>query len=311
MVRTLSGVLYSLSVIAVILFLSFIVLNIPASEQFYDAQVSSVGALQPAHSGDNVGSPDPVRASTVFMTYQGVNTYSDSTSLLNARYCYQFPQVLTRGDLKVPDTNPANGLVSYTTFGCHTVPIEGEFASVSDINSRIIQELSTVQTSSGSSVKGSVYVLITQVPYFVNFRGNPINIGYDVEDSTAFWPTGGNNPRQSIFCRLYIIFANYDPSTCVYNPANTHFECQIISQYNKNYVSNDKQCFIRCLQSGIACGCASSTTGTYTSPNDAANYKIQCMGRDSVHQDQLAASTYAVIYSVNPQYSLATPYFRS
>jgi hypothetical protein len=244
---------------------------------------------------DSVGSPDIARINTELSIYGNLDSLSDNSDLLQARRCYQFPGAML------------NNMSNSGRFGCYYTVFEGLFPSLTEINSRIIQEIIKFKDKIGSPIQGQVYVILFQVPYFVNERGNPIEIGYDVKDTTNFWPSGGSSPRQTVFYRVYVYFANYDPSSHEYSK-DSYFECVILSDFDSKYASNDKQCFIRCLQSNTACGCTSAAAGLYS---ENPSYKVKCMGRDKQQNDQLAPSSYGMLFTINQQYNILTPYFAS
>jgi hypothetical protein len=304
MARTVTNVIVALGIIVLTLFVSFILLNMPVAENF---TISSAQSLMPAVSGAATGSPNLVRQNTVFISYQGVQSFSDSAALLQARQCYQFPQVIRLGVPSTATLDPHDPLDS-RAFSCHVDVSENTYSSYSAIESYITTRIQAFRPSDNEKIKGNVYVMITQVPYFVNVRGNPINIGYDADLTTGYWPSGGSSPRLNIFYRIYIIYANYGANNGAYMPSST-FECNVISQFNQKYASNDKQCFIRCMQDNKACGCASTGTGVGVY-SDNSNYVATCLGRDQANNDQQTPSTYVILYSVNKTNAAVSSLFK-
>jgi hypothetical protein len=140
--------------------------------------------------------------------------------------------------------------------------------------------------------------MMHQVPYYKNARNNtPINVGFNIQEDTNFWPSNG---RQDVFYRIIIVYANYDMRDMSYM-SDSFFECIVINDMDKKYASNDKQCFIRCVGSNTPCGCSTAEPGFY---QDDPAYSIKCFGRNKPLQDENDPATFIILFTLNKNYSL-------
>jgi hypothetical protein len=287
-------IVFKLLLVAIILVVSYILL-FQTQETFFD-QLSSTQVLMPASGTGTPGNPNAQAITTTMQQLYGASASSDSGNLLQVSRCYKF-----HGTLSPPGTTDFN-----IDFGAYNTKIEGYFASISDINSKVLSEITNFTNTTGAKIKGNVYALIFHVPYFVNANGNPINIGYDVETDTHYNASGGVHPRANIFYRIYLIFANYDVHKTY--QSNSYFECNVLSQFDQKYLSTDKSCFIRCVQSNTACGCASTdqSSSFYT---DDSKFNMTCFDNNAATKDQLTVSTYGILFTINKTYNLAASYF--
>ena len=144
--------------------------------------------------------------------------------------------------------------------------------------------------------------MMHQVPYYKSVNNTPINVGFNVQEDTNFWPS---NQRSDVFYRIIVIFANYDMRDLKYTP-DSYFDCVVVNDMDKNYASNDKQCFIRCVGSNTPCGCATAEAGFY---NDDPKYSIKCFGRNKTVKDEYEQATFVVLFTVNKEYSLVKDLF--
>ena len=87
----------------------------------------------------------------------------DSGRLLLLKRCYQFSQedVIQNAAFMMPANT-------------YNVQFHDMFTSMQQIEDRIVQEIGKFSTAITTVVKGNIYVMITQVPYFKNERGNPL-----------------------------------------------------------------------------------------------------------------------------------------
>lgn len=209
----------------------------------------------------------------------------DSGRLLLLKRCYQFSQedVIQNAAFMMPANT-------------YNVQFHDMFTSMQQIEDRIVQEIGKFSTAITTVVKGNIYVMITQVPYFKNERGNPVYASYYVDNALNFQPS---TARNDIYYSITIIFANYDANK-TYNKTSSYETNTMPSMESK--ASNDKQCFIQCVHSGNACGCATASSGAYT---DDASYSTTCFGRNSsTDTSQLTPATFTILYTVNKNYQL-------
>ena len=283
-----TSVVSKLTIVAVVLLLAFVLLYLPA--QIHESFVSSSQLVMRSQEKQGILAGDKVSAlQSQFEKLNNLESLSDSNNLLKVKRCYQLPYTVTK---RAVDTNE---------FGVYTTRFDGLFPSMTQIEERIVQEIVNFKDSiPDDKIKGNVYALIFQVPYYKNDKGNPINAGYYTKDRFDFWPSA---ERSDVYYQVFVIFASYDRYKD-YQQDST-FECGILPILDK-FASNDKQCYIRCKNSNVACGCASSEPGLY--PDDPA-YKIKCFGRDTVAQDELAISSFGILYTLNTQSTWVAKYF--
>jgi hypothetical protein len=245
-----------------------------------------------------------------FKDLQRVGSLSDQNDFMWVRRCYAVPEKL----------NPNKDPFMYHVYG--TI-VQGLFSSYAQLESKILEKIINFRDQLGEPIKGTVYVMMTQVPYFKNDNGNPIYGGYSTLSAQNLTPTNlfcPNNgiqsctrtqcPNGNTICNVYhfahIIFANYDKDKNYY--ADSPFECSSLGSLESQAVSR-QQCFIRMKDSEKIGGCATvdvSTGSSLYSQYNEKNYDYKCFGSGS---DQLNTMTYYVLYEVNPDNVQSTALF--
>jgi hypothetical protein len=228
----------------------------------------------------------------------------DSDSLLQMQACYQVSQSIDQYRANKASDMPNN-------YNLYSVNIEGMYSSFDEIESKIINEIQKFKDAIMEPIKGKVYVSLTQVPYYKNERGNPMNVGYYVNDRFDYAPTNVDG-RVLIYYFGIIVFADYDTN-------KKYTEKSKIEQYRQRLystASNDKQCFLRCMKSSVSCGCASyDGTGTPKAYPDDATFNIQCLGRsassDAVRSgsSELAKATFWILFQLSTVDNRVTKFF--
>lgn len=218
----------------------------------------------------------------------------DSDSLLQMQTCYQASQTI--------DQYRANKAADMPkSYNLYSINIEGMYSSFDEIEMKIVNEIQKFKDQLLEPIKGKVYVSLTQVPYYKNERGNPMNVGYYTNDRFDYAPTNVDG-RALIYYFGIIVFANYDTNKKYVEKSN--FEKYKQRLYST--ASNDKQCFLRCMKSSVSCGCASyDGTGTPKAYPDDSAFNIQCLGRsassDAVRSgsSELAKATFWILFELN------------
>lgn len=285
-------VIAKLSIVAVILILTFILMFVLPKIAVRENFASSAQLLMKSQNNQGFLSSDSLnKFDRDVATAHGVGSLNDSNGLLLIKRCFQMPG-------KLPNVLQQNSVNN-----AYNVTFEGLFSTMVQVEDRIVQEIikfKDIIHATSPVIKGKIYVLIYQVPYYKNERGNPINVSYYTGDILDFQPS---NSRNDIFYRVSVIFANYSRSK-EYLPTSV-FETMDLPQMEK-YASNDKQCFVRCVHSDVMCGCTSSDPGMY--PDDR-QYVAQCLGRASpTDKSQMTPASFLVLHVVNPSYALVSKF---
>lgn len=286
------SVVSKLVIVAVVLVVTFILLYLPMQlRETFDMSSSQLLMTATEEQG-TLTTAESAASDVTLRNLQNTESLRDTDELLTVNKCYKFPYKLSPGDMSTQE------------FGAYTVQFNGLYPSLSEITSRIVNEIvSFRQSITDEYIKGDVYVLLFQVPYYKNDRGNPIHVGYDTQ-LTDFFPS---NLRDTIYTQVFVIFGNYD----AYKEyaEESLFDC-VRTKLNEKYASNDQQCFIRCRLSDMACGCASGAPGIYGNqpdkdaiPDADPLYYINCI------DDKLKVSSYGMLYSINKQSSQVRNHF--
>lgn len=264
----------AVAIVLLVVYVTVVVLPQQIREDF----VSSSQRLMQAQNNQGIMTTSNLVAFDTALKNDNDNgNLDDSGKLLLLKRCYQ------------TTVAAATSIMSPTS--AYSVSFHEMFSSMQQIEDRIVQEIAKFNTA----VKGNIYVMISQVPYFKNERGNPIYASYYIDDVLNFQPA--STSRSDIYYSIAIIFANYDASK-KYSDVS-RFETSTLPSLDV-YASNDKQCFIRCIHSSNACGCASSNTGVY--PDDTS-YITKCFGRSSPDEtNQLTEATFTILYTINMTY---------
>jgi hypothetical protein len=278
-----------LAIVTVILFLSFVMLFIPTFLIKENFAVSPSKIILSSQSDQGILTPAAI--TSIYNTLNlndATNDLEDSTAPMRLKACFQIDKVL-RSSGSLAENLPVDT-------HAYTIPFDGMFSSVTQIHTRIIQEVTNFKEALGVPIEGKAYVLLTQVPYFKNERGNPVSAGYYLNERYDYWPADG---RADVYSFGAIVFANYDMQK---NKLETSLFEQSVLPTLFTKATNDKQCFLRCLQSDHMCGCASSDPGIY---KDDPSYTAKCMGRGNPTDlqksgsEQLEVSTFYTFFEIN------------
>ena len=271
-------VVAKLSIVAIVLLISFVLLHIvPIKELF----TSSTQLIMDSQQKQGFLSRQALaNLDKTFADMQGLNSLDDSKHIMQAIRCYQFNTIAGQSPRTV--SGEANVFVDN---------IRGLFSSMTQIEDRIYQSIVNFKDAIKNTIEGNVYVLIYQVPYYKNERGNTIHAGYYINNTLEFVPS---NMRNDVFYDVQVIYGNYDKDKKLVRTSS--FETSWLPAAER-LATNDKQCFIRCVNTNKMCGCATSQPGLYA---DDPTYAINCFGRDSAG-NQFEKSTFSILYKINKQ----------
>lgn len=286
------AILGKLAIVTIVLILSFTLLYIPGiywgynkySKEAFTTSPSTI--IMEAQNPQGLLTPGSVqKINNTLADKDSVGDLDDSNNLLKMKACFQIDRMLQPNSSNIPFDTKA-----------YTMPFDGLVTGELQIVEKIINVITTFQQRIGVPLKGAVYVLMTQVPYYLNDRKNPVDVGYYTNERFKYEPT---NARTDVYISGIVVFANYLPSK--QHVTQSLFEKDILPQlYTRS--SNDKQCFIRCLNSPFTCGCASAPKGIY---NDNPQFDVTCFGRSTSADMQksgsseLAASSFYTYFQVN------------
>lgn len=166
-------------------------------------------------------------------------------------------------------------------------------------------------------IKGDVYVLISQQPYYRNADGTEISL-----DSTTINERHNyNTPKYTgkaviddhpIYYSVILFFAAYGID-------GSYMACKdgfyrTMQLLDQNNVSNENQCFITCANNDNKfCGCATGTAPGASDDNKTAAreanttpYDSMCLGINADPNDKtkITPTTYFILYIVNQNYKI-------
>lgn len=266
----------NLSIVFLLLVMTFFIMYAPSlliNEQFLSSPSQVIMDAQKTQGILNASSTKAMR--NTLNNLDATRDLDDSNDILKLKACFQLDQNVRKENMEA-----------------HVVVFDGMYNAMSQIHEKVILEITTFQQSLGMPLQGRIYLLFTQVPYFKNERNNSVHAGYYINDKFDYRPS---NVRTDIYYRALLVFANYDKNK-VYNK-HSKFEQRVLPKLYTR-ASNDKQCFLRCMESTTMCGCASAGPGVY--PDDK-NYNIKCLGRNGT--TELAPSTFYAFFEINRVHS--------
>lgn len=238
---------------------------------------------------------------------QNFNAMVDYTSsMLLMKRCYAFPEtILNTIEENIDSTIYQKNLTIYTN----------DFA---DVERKILDTLiEFANRQPTGKIKGDVYALISQQPYYRNADGTEISLDSTTinERHNYYSPKYTGKAvidEQPIYYVVKLYFAAYASDGSYMGCTDRFYSgMQILDATN---ASNENQCFITCANdSGKFCGCA---TGTATNPSrlniNAAReahtspYDSMCLGvnRDPNDKTKITPTTYFILYIVNQNYKV-------
>lgn len=239
------------------------------------------------------------------MNYKTLSDYI--TGIMIYKRCYAMP------NKKLEDLMPMlkNFPNAYSKqFGVYT-------NNFKDIQQKIIDTLDTFRMNQPSQmIKGDVYVLLTQQPYYKNDDGTMISLDAITLNDRGYGFTPKNINKQvkdtnPIYYTITLVFSAYKPDGTFVYCANL-FQ-YIIDAWDRTYYSKENQCFLQCIDDSKFCGCATGTaTGMqpYASGGGGTPYSSMCLGPqlkdDGVTPDytkpKQLPTTYLSLYIINKDF---------
>lgn len=241
----------------------------------------------------------------VSQNFNGLVDYTSSMLLM--KRCYAIPEVLIE---ELEREDDAGFYTNY--FSIYTNDFK-------DVQQKLLDHLiQFADRQSTKLIKGDVYILLTQQPYYRHEDGTEISLDATKinERHNYFGPKYSGKAvidEHPIYYSGIIIFA-------AYNSDGSYVSCKdafynLMKDWDKTLVSNQNQCFIRCVNDESKfCGCA---TGTETGASEAnkraaisANttpYDSMCLGKNLSNPSdttKITPTSYYILYIVNQQYKI-------
>lgn len=237
---------------------------------------------------------------------QNFNAMVDyTTSMLLMKRCYTIRETLLE---------EFEGWTSYIYIKNISV-YTNDFA---DVERKILDALiEFADRQSTGKIKGDVYALITQQPYYRNADGTEISL-----DSTTINDRHNyNTPKYTgkaviddhpIYYSVRLYFAAYSTDGSYIACKDGFYKA--IEYLDQNSASNENQCFITCASNDSKfCGCATGTAPGASEANKAAAreanttpYDSMCLGVNADPNDKtkITPTSYFILYIVNQNYKI-------
>lgn len=261
-------------------------------------------------------------------------SFSDGNEMLLARRCYQFTNLsaclsskdpakknrcsvirdsikVSTGSLgfdKIDSTldsvanyfdDVAAGTNQAINIKCTTYKIfTDKFA---DIRQMIMSDIEKARDTIASPLKGSVYVLLFQAPFWQNAYKENIVASNPLSTTTPYFDLINTNPDKNIdaqtdkilftgrvFNYVVIMYGGYDRSNRLYavdqldnspvdntNGRKVQTNLNLLAKLDDLYMSKDGMCMMQCINdNNIHCGCASMPVAPKTKPNGEPYFGI-------------------------------------
>ncbi len=225
------------------------------------------------------------------------DTISDSKSLLHVYGC---------GIALGKSPNALREYVDTIADGLYIIPLEDSAMYTNHIESvtELIQRKIDIfyQNVTKGTIKGQIYVLLSQAPYYRDADNIPISLQYTATQY-GYMPTNVmkddiNVIKPDIKLHGYMIFTAYDKNgTFIVSSEERE---KMVRNIKKNCRQKQDLCFMRCPQSlNMPCGCASQDV------DDVKNIPYLSTCLDSGRPTKMSEGhpyTYAILYRVNPKF---------
>lgn len=247
---------------------------------------------------------------TVSQNFNGLIDYTSSMLLM--KRCYNFPIYLLEDNESLFEGFPiyTKGIGIYTN-------------DFKEVQRKILDNLIEFADRQPTGlIKGDVYILLTQQPYYRNVDGTEISLDSTTinERHNYYNPKYTGKPvidQHPIYYSFVMIFSAYNSDGSYAGCTDKFYS---IMNYWNNFSSNENQCFIRCVNDDTKfCGCATGTEPGATQRNkDAAAsigttpYDSMCLGPSLSSDDKrkITPSNYYILYLINQNYNIDYPMSR-
>jgi len=306
------------AIIASVLLLIIVIISIVPQKRLELFEMD-LTASQNAPSSQTVYQSSPDMAtfdSTISQIYSSLYDYQ--MSMMVMKRCYGIPIA------KIEDI--FNNTLLWSNLCVDKIGIYTN--DFNDVENKIFQALLTFATNQPTNlIKGDVYVLLTQQPYYRNTDGTPISL-----DSTTINSRNNYNPpkytnksvadvdAQPIYYEVYVIYASYKNDRS-YDPCTDHFK-PITDSFDANFYSKENQCFMTCIgNSTKLCGCGTSASNTASQQSqvaaitaNTAAYDSMCLGPQLLNSSsfntlsfdkskpKILPTSYYILYIINQNY---------
>jgi len=269
----------------------------------------------------------------------GIDDYTSNFMLLFKR-CYNFPAMYAEMLLTPYELHDSTSIFNFKDLISNT---NAENLSnlcihkyvkytntVNDIISSIKNDVQNfhdckilLNKNNNPEIIGNVYLLMAQIPYMIDNKGNTISTKFDSESlGYTSYLDQNSNPSNPITTGkiIYIYYLIYDCYDSNYNQLTVEnnkgkFEKYVLPNLDK-YASNDESCLSKCSQddpSGYLCGCISTipltTNGKIYNSNNPGDLDLSINAVGSSYKSLLDLVKTNNIYSdqINKLENLSDP----
>jgi len=271
--------------------------------------------------------------------------FADANNFLITKRCYQFANTNIDSTIALFDTISRGpyffdagsvGIKETIDVYCKTYKLYVN--SYDTIQHTVINDMQKLQTSTGQPVKGGVYVIITQIPYWRNYYNEyaPVTVKnntWNLSSQSPYFDTKNVNPNNSmssqyknvvstgnLFIYITIMYSSYSSSGQYTN--NDSRLNSLINILDRLSLSKNAMCQMKCLgNSDLHCGCASTPINgqSITANGTMYSYSNQAACKGPVYSDGIQKyfripdssqdidSTFLMMYRVNTCYQALPP----
>lgn len=169
-----------------------------------------------------------------------------------------------------------------------------------EVNSKIHHTILEFHDMTGAPIKGQIYVVISQAPFYRNDNNELVSIQYNAGEYL-------NNPTNLMTYKTSISNPIIQYHICLlftaYNENREYIEDQtirrkVVENIKKKFRYKESSCFLSCPNNkNLPCGCASQN-------KQDTNYDSICLEtRNDANMSAGEKYTYAVLYKVNSKFA--------